>query len=248
MLQRHRPFSGPLQQKHGRAACCRPRQLRHGCSSRPAPGACRRRLAIVAVLDGWAQPAIVGSSDSAATAEKQQQQQQLQAPLQQPSSSAPASGSSQQQQLQQQLDAAAESGGSSSASSSSSSSTGIHAQEQQPEQQQQQQQQPSWESWCAHFEQQDLQGSRLDALAAPLAAAVAAENYAAAAAIKAEADELAAADAVAAVRAELAAALAQERYAAAAVLRDEGWALLEGWWACVSPQHPLGHLLRIHPE
>ncbi|KAF6264092.1 hypothetical protein COO60DRAFT_1624422 [Scenedesmus sp. NREL 46B-D3] len=40
----------------------------------------------------------------------------------------------------------------------------------------------------------------------------------------------------------------RERYGDAAELRDRGWALLEGWWACASPQHPLGHLLRIHPE
>jgi hypothetical protein len=50
------------------------------------------------------------------------------------------------------------------------------------------------------------------------------------------------------VQRELAAALSQERYGDAAALRDKGWARLEGWWACVSPQHPLGHLLRVYPE
>jgi hypothetical protein len=188
------------------------------------------------------QRAIVGGSDGAATAEKKRQQQQLQPPLAQPSGSATV-GTSQQQQLQQQLDPT-------DTDSTNNSSSNVHAQEQQPEQQQQQDPPaaPSWESWCAHFEQQDLQGTRLDSLAAPLAAAIAAEDYAAAAAIKSEADTLTAADAVATVQRELAAALLQERYDDAAELRDKGWALLEGWWACVSPQHPLGHLLHVYPE
>lgn len=110
-----------------------------------------------------------------------------------------------------------------------------------------QQQQPSWESWCEHFDQQDQSGTKLDFLQPQLATAISDEDYQAAAAIKSEISSLTSADAVAAIQQRLAAALAAEQYAEAAVLRDQGWALLEGWWACETTD-AAGHLLKVSPE
>eukprot|EP00775_Hariotina_reticulata_P004069 gene4069-4316_t len=99
-----------------------------------------------------------------------------------------------------------------------------------------------------HFEQQDVAGSRLDTLTWRLAAALAEEDYAAAAAIKPELAELAAGDAAAVVQTQLAAALQQEDYGTAATLRDTAAAGLMGWWCCASEGDPAGHLLHISPE
>jgi hypothetical protein len=105
-----------------------------------------------------------------------------------------------------------------------------------------------WDSWCQHFEEQDVAGSRMDTLTWRLAAALAEEDYAAAAAIKPELEELAAGDSAAVVQTQLAAALDEEDYAVAAALRDTAAAGLMGWWCCASEGDPAGHLLHISPE
>lgn len=208
------------------------RQSQH-CTDLPA-GQCRTehspcRLCAVHVVQ--AKQAFVGSESSTAAATTQQQQQQLSSAFQ------PSNADSSSSSIGQQAAPVSPAGASGTAVNSSH-----------PQSPPLSPAVPSWESWCAHFEQQDVYGTRLDSLAAPLAAAVAAEDYTTAAAIKAEMNELVAADAVAEVQSRLSLALAEERYGDAAGLRDQGWALLAGWWACMSPLNPRGHLLHIYPE
>jgi flagellar biosynthesis GTPase FlhF len=177
--------------------------------------------------------------------EQQQQQQQRQAP-QLPSSGQLATpggttaGSiiqmEQQQQQQQQREEEEE--------------EEVDEEEEEVEQQQQSEAAlvAQWKAWCRHFAAADEAGCAADDVSAELTAAVAAEDYATAAALKARAQVLAAGDAVAAVRRQLAEALREERYEDAATLRDAGWASLQGWWACMSPSNPAGHLLHVTPE
>lgn len=100
-----------------------------------------------------------------------------------------------------------------------------------------------WDDWKSFFAEQDADKSLLDSHCSDLEAAVAAEDYAAAADRKSHLLELVSEDPVAAVRAQMQSALAAEDYKQLGRLQDEGWAWLEGWWATED-----GQLLRVAPE
>lgn len=100
-----------------------------------------------------------------------------------------------------------------------------------------------WETWKEHFEIQDENGSQLDLFCSQLEAAVAAEDYATAASLKAEIQGLLNADHMANLSKQMQYALDTEDYATVARLRNQGCAWLEGWWA--SSNCNKGHLLRV---
>eukprot|EP00887_Chlorella_sp_A99_P003539 scaffold7.g3539.t1 len=110
----------------------------------------------------------------------------------------------------------------------------------------------SWEEWRAYMLQQDDIAQEADGLYDELDAAIEAENYGVAAAVKRQLDEIEAADVVGGpggVLAQLDAAVAEERYADAAALRDAGGAGLLGWWVGRGGREDYqGHLLHITPD
>lgn len=104
----------------------------------------------------------------------------------------------------------------------------------------------AWDDWSQFFDEMDEAASRVNLLDDQLQAAVAAEDYAEAAMLKRELDQLLAKDSVANILKELEVALGSEEYSRASQLRDEGGAGLLGWWCGRGTEDdPYGHLLHV---
>jgi hypothetical protein len=107
----------------------------------------------------------------------------------------------------------------------------------------------SWEWWTAYFDAMDDAVRELEGVDEEMAAAVAAEDYAAAAALRVAQRRLELLDSVGSVLEGLEAAVAEERYSDAAALRDGGGAGLLGWWVGRGEgEDAQGHLLHVTPD